>query len=140
MAYYISTGAQFYSDVGYLVTQAGVNNSKAAMAVELILQEYKKLTTELVPANELAKVKEAIKGKLSLGLETSDDWATYLASQELLQGKISLPGQEYVKIEKVTAPELRQLARDIFQDSKLNLALIGPVKDGVAFKKLLSLS
>ncbi|MEK9153509.1 MAG: pitrilysin family protein, partial [Patescibacteria group bacterium] len=43
LAYYIRTTAEEYIDSGYLMTQAGVPNDKAERAIEVILQQYRKI-------------------------------------------------------------------------------------------------
>lgn len=139
LAYYIGTSPQFYTDSGYLLTQAGVDNRRVKTAVAVILKEYKKLKEKKIPEEELKKAKENIKGKIYLGLETSDTWATFLATQEILREKISLPAKECAMINKVTAEDIREIAQEIFQPEKLNLALIGPFKDKKEFEKLLRL-
>ncbi len=139
MAYYIKTIPENYSDTGYLVTHAGIDNKRTEEAIKIILKEYKNLKEKKVPKEELQKVKDNIKGHLYLGLETSDAWASYLGVQEILKRKISTPAQECKMIDKVSQDDILKVARDIFQPKKLNLALIGPFKDKNQFQKLLKL-
>jgi predicted Zn-dependent peptidase len=139
MAYYIRTMAENYTDTGYLVTHAGVDNKRVGEAIEIILREYKKLKDKKVPKEELQKAKDNIKGHLYLGLETSDAWAVYLGAQEILQRKISTPKEECKMIDKVSQDDILKVAREIFRPQKLNLALIGPFKDEERFEKLLVL-
>jgi len=139
MAYYIRTIPEDYTDSGYLVTHAGINNKRVEKAIEIILKEYKKLKEKKVPKDELQKAKDNIKGHLYLGLETSDAWAVYLGAQEILREKISTPEEECEKIDRVNQDDILKVAREIFQPKKLNLALIGPFKDKGEFKKMLKL-
>ncbi len=139
MAYYIKTIHENYSDTGYLVTHAGIDNKRTEEAIKIILKEYKNLKEKKVPKEELQKAKDNIKGHLYLGLETSDAWASYLGVQEILKRKISTPAQECKMIDKVSQDDILKVARDIFQPKKLNLALIGPFKDKNQFQKLLKL-
>lgn len=139
MAYYIRTMAENYTDTGYLVTHAGIDNKRVEEAIKIILKEYRKLREKKVPKEELQKAKDNIKGHLYLGLETSDAWAVYLGAQEILKGKISTPEEECKMIDKVSQDDILKLAREIFRPNKLNLALIGPFKDKEKFNKLLVL-
>jgi predicted Zn-dependent peptidase len=41
------------------------------------------------------------------------------------------------KIEAVTAKDVQELADELFQTQKLNLALIGPYKDEKAFRQIM---
>jgi predicted Zn-dependent peptidase len=139
MAYYVRTMAENYTDTGYLVTHAGIDNKRVEGAIKIILKEYKKLREKKVPKEELQKAKDNLKGHLYLSLETSDAWAVYLGAQEILRRKISTPEEECKMIDKVSQDDILKVARDIFRPNKLNLALIGPFKDKSKFKKLLKL-
>ena len=139
MAYYIRTMAEDYTDTGYLVTHAGIDNKRTEEAIKIILKEYRKLKEKKVPKEELQKAKDNIKGHILLGLETSDAWAAYLGSQEILENKIFTPEEECQKIDKVSQDDILKVAKEIFQSKKLNLALIGPFKDKTRFQKLLKL-
>jgi len=139
LAYYIRTFPEFYTDTGYLVTHAGIDNKRVPEAIKIILREYQRMSTKKVSKAELNKVKDNIMGRLDLSLETSDAWASYTGSQELLQGKILTPAREREMIEKVTQNDILKVAKEIFQPSKLNLALIGPFKDKKPFVGLLKI-
>jgi len=137
LAYYIRTFPEHYTDSGYLVTHAGVDNKRVFEAIKIILREYKDLKTKKVSRGELSKIKDNIKGHIYLGLETSDAWASYTGLQEILKREISTPEEECALIEKVTQNDILRVAQDIFQPRKMNLSLIGPFKDEKRFLKLL---
>lgn len=139
LAYYIQTSIGSDTDTGFLVTQAGVDNKNAEKAISTILKEYKKLSRIKIPAEELKKAKEYIKGKTTLLLEASDAKASFFAMQDLLERRILTQDQIYAKIDKVTASDILRVARDIFQPHKLNLALLGPFESQEKFQKLLKL-
>jgi len=126
LAYYVKTGAEMYTDSGYLTTQAGVPVQKLKESVEIILREYKKLKTSLVPAKEMKKIKDLIKGRVALQLEASDDMATWYARQIVLRNKISTPEDYIKKMQSVTATQIKRVAGEIFTNEKLNFAVIGP--------------
>lgn len=128
LAYYIHTSADAYQDAGYLATSAGVEHKNLLKTAEIILKEYKKMTTKKVTAQELQKAKDFIKGKSVMGLESSDSVASFLVGQEVSKGKILTPKEIFKKIDAVTAEDILRVAKDIFVNEKLNLALIGPHK------------
>ncbi len=139
LAYYVQSLSQHYTDTGYLVTQAGTDNQRTEEAISAILKEYKALKEKKVSEQELKKVKENIKGRVHLSLETSNAWANFLATQEILKKEIILPEQKCAMIDKVTSEDVMKTAQEIFQPEKLNLALIGPFKKNKKFEKLLFL-
>ena len=138
LAYHISTSADSDTDTGCLVTRAGVTNQKVEKAIKTILDEYKKITTTKISQAELRKAKDYIRGSSLIGMEASDERASFAAFQELLTGKILTLEQKLAKIEAVTVDNIQRVAQDIFRPEKLNLALIGPFKDKAKFEKLIN--
>jgi len=138
-AYYINTAVSAFTDSGYLVTHAGVDNQKLEKAISMILEEYRKIADKGVPEEELKKTKDCLIGKMDLLLESSDALASFYGLQEVLEKQTLRPEEICDRINKVSRKEIQQVARDIFLPSKLNLALIGPFKDSEKFKKLLKL-
>lgn len=136
-AYYVRTHNNSDTDTGYLATFAGVDNDKAGKVIETVLKEYGKLCRVRVPDKELKKAKDYIKGKMVLGLESSDAQASFYGSQELLTGEILSVEETMKRIDKVKSSDIMRVARNIFRNDKLNLAVIGPFKDNKQFKELL---
>jgi len=139
LAYRVKTYSQHYTDAGYLITYAGVDNKRIDVAINTILREYKKMKTRLVPKAELQKAKDNLKGRLLLSLETSDAWTEYLGLQELWENKIMTPEEECRQIDKITQNDILKVAKEIFRHERLNLALIGPFKDKEYFRRLLKI-
>jgi len=76
---------------------------------------------------------------MALSLESSDEVAGFLAGQELMKRKIETPEQILARVDKVSADDIIRVAKDIFRDDKLNLAMIGPVGDGKFLENILRL-
>lgn len=138
-AYYIRSGTNLFLDHGYLAVSAGVNHPKIYEVMTAIMEEFKRLTVELVPAAELQKAKDHLIGNLILGLETSDGLASFHGEQEIMSGEPRDPEVAIDNIRKVTSEEIMEVAKDILKDSHLNLAVIGPYKTKTPFKKILTL-
>ncbi len=138
-AYYVRAEDDLALDHGYLAVAAGVDTTRLQKVVQVILEEFARLKRELVPKDELAKAKEHLTGKILTGLETSDALAGFYGMQELLLGSFLPPEKVVEKIRKVTAEEVRRLARAIFVERHLNLAGIGPVRNKEQLRKLLRL-
>lgn len=137
LAYYVHTSADAYQDAGFLATFAGVEHNNLNKAVEIILKEYKKIATKKVSKEELKKAKDFIKGKSVMGLESSNSVASFLIGQEVSYSKILTPAEIFKKIDKVTAEDILRVAKDIFSNEKLNLALIGPHKKSKELEEIL---
>jgi predicted Zn-dependent peptidase len=139
LAYYIRTEADANPDTGFLVTSAGVDNTRVEKSISTILKEYKKISRINVPSAELKKAKDNIKGKMAIYLETSDAQSSFYGLQELLEKRILAPKELFKEIDKVSQNDILKVAKDIFRPEKLNLALIGPFKDKAKFEKLLNI-
>lgn len=137
LAYYVGAGPELFTDHGYFASSAGVDNKRVEQAILAILEEFAKTTKELINESELAKAKNHIRGSLILNLETTDDLASFYGPQELLRRKIKTPEELLAEIEKISAEDLLNVARDVFKEEHLNLSLIGPFEDKEKFEKLL---
>ncbi|BFD25269.1 MAG: pitrilysin family protein [Candidatus Parcubacteria bacterium] len=126
LAYSVRTSAEFYTDTGYLATTAGIRLGKEEEAIAVILDNYHRLTSELVPESELQRTKDMYKGRLAISLESSDSLANWYGGQAAMKRPLRTPEEYLKKIEAVQAADLRRVARNIFKDSNLNFALIGP--------------
>src|SRR3989339_509873 len=137
VGYYVRAYNDSYTDHGFLQISAGVDNKRIDEVLKAVLEECRKLKNKIVNEEELEKVKECLIGNMKLSLESSDDIANFHGGQELLKKEIKNIEDKAKEIRKVTASQIQDMAKDIFRDEKLNLALIGPFKDDVEFLKIL---
>ena len=139
-AYYISAEADLSLDHGYFGISAGVDHGKIGTVLRAILGECRILRDELVPAAELARAKDHMAGNMILGLETADELASFYGGQEVLMRSLLPPAAIIDRIRATTAGEVRAVAREIFRDKGLNLAVIGPYRDKKKIETILTLS
>ncbi len=137
VCYYVRALNDAYTDHGIFQISAGVDNKRINEVVGVVLEECKKLIDFKVSDKELNKVKECMIGNMKLSLELSDDIANFYGGQELLKKEIHKAEEKAEEIRKVTAVQIQDLAKNIFKDNKLNLALIGPFKEKAQFSKIL---
>jgi len=138
-AYYVNTEADLYTDHGYLAASAGIDHNKVNDVIEVTLQEFKNLAEKSVENKELQRAKDHLIGRLIIGLETSDQLAGFYGGQEIITREILTPKETIKKIQAVKKEEIRAVANEIFQNKKLNLAIIGPFKEKERFEKMLHL-
>jgi predicted Zn-dependent peptidase len=137
VCYYVQACQDLYTDHGFLQISAGVDNKRVKEVIESVLRECKKLKEEKVSEEELNKVKECLIGNLQLSLESSDEIASFCGGQEILKREIDSVQEKISKIRQVTVTQIQKLAKDIFVNKKVNLALIGPFKEKDQFLKIL---
>lgn len=138
-AYYIHADAELFLDHGVFGISAGVDHAKIETVVQTILAECSMASRDLVQEDELARSKDHMIGNLILGLETSDDLASFYGGQEVLTKKLLPPEKIVDRIKATTAEEVRAVARTIFKNKGLNLAIIGPYRNQTIFENILSL-
>lgn len=139
LGYYVHASNESFTDHGIFSASAGVVNERAEEAVRAILNEFKELKNNVVGEGELKKVKDMLAGRLVLGLESSDELSEFYGFQEILRKKLLAPEEVIARMRKVTASDIRRVARAIFVTKHLNLAMIGPAKDESRFRGLLKI-
>lgn len=138
-AYYVRAGSDLFTDHGFFAVSAGLDNARAIQVIQAILEELRRIRMEPVGKDELQKSKNHLMGQMMIGLETSDELASYYGQQELFFRKMMTPKQLIEKIEAVTAKDVLKVAKDIIKSTSLNLAVIGPFEDKKEFEKILKL-
>lgn len=138
VGYYVRANQDSYTDHGMLTISTGVDTKRVDEVISTLISECKKILTDDITEEELNRVKDYMSGSFILGLETSDSRAEYCAINQILRGKIESPQDEISKIKAVTVEDIKRVAKDIFVDEKLNMAIIGPYKDEAHFAKLLT--
>ncbi len=137
VGYYVRAYNDAYTDHGFFQVSAGVDNKRINEVIEAVLEECRKLKNELVPEEEMEKVKECLIGNMKLSLESTDDIANFYGAQEILKKETKTADEKAAQIRKVTAKDVQNVAREIFVNKGLNLALIGPFKTDKEFSKIL---
>jgi predicted Zn-dependent peptidase len=138
-AYYVGADADLALDHGLFGVSAGVDHTRIELVLRTIIEECRRIRNDEVPEKELQRSKDHMIGSIILGLETSDQMGSYYGGQEILTGRTLSPALLIDRIKKVTAAEVRAVARDVIKERSLNLAIVGPYKKQEVFKKLLIL-
>ncbi len=130
-AYYVKSSVDLFTDHGFLAVNAGVDQTKMYAVIDVVLSEMKRLADESVPAEELVRAKNHLIGRIILGLEASDELASFYGVQEIDGTGLMTPQELVAKIQAVTTHEIQAVAREIFRNDRLNMAVIGPLTDDV---------
>ena len=80
-----------------------------------------------------------VKGRMLLSMENSRNVAGWYGAQEVLTGKIMTVDEVTQIIEGITPEDIRRVAGGIFLTEKLNLAIVGPVRDETGIAGLVRL-
>jgi predicted Zn-dependent peptidase len=125
LVYAIYSDLNPYRDTGCLSIYAGTSRESADKVVQSVISEFHKLKTELVPADELRRAKDQLKGSLMLSLESSTARMSNLARQQMYFEHFYSMDELIEKIEGVSADEVKMLAEEFFQTESIAVTVLG---------------
>jgi predicted Zn-dependent peptidase len=125
LAYAIYSDLSPYRDTGCLSVYAGTSRESAGKVVRSVISEFKKLKANEVPADELRRSKDQLKGSLMLSLESSTARMSNLARQEMYFEHFFTMDELLEKIESVTVEELKDLANEFFRTESIAVTVLG---------------
>jgi len=136
ICYYVRSSINDSSNHGDFTISAGVNKKRLDVAVKGILEEIKTLRDKAIARAELKKAKDYLIGRMYLNLESSDSLASFYGFQEITRSKIKTPKEIEKEIEAVTAGDVKNLAKQIFINKNLNMAIVGNIKNKSPLSKI----
>jgi predicted Zn-dependent peptidase len=139
LGYYVRSSPGNYQDTGSFTVSAGVQVDKITDALQVILDELKKIKDISVGEKEIQKAKEYIKGKAILALEDNQVRLDWFLERAAFYKKIEAPEEVFKRIDAVTSSDVKKAARDLFQNKKMTLAVIGPYKSSKNFQRFLKI-
>jgi predicted Zn-dependent peptidase len=127
LVYSISSGVTSYSDAGCLSVYAGTSVESVDEVIRLTVEELRRFKQEPVPAEELLRAQEHLKGSLMLSLENTGSRMNNLARQEIYFGRPFSMDEVMAGIDSVTPEQVQKVANEIF-DGELTMSLLGNLK------------
>ncbi|MEE9277725.1 MAG: pitrilysin family protein, partial [Dehalococcoidia bacterium] len=138
LAYDVHAYAANLRDTGAFSIYLGVDPDNARRALEAALAEVGRLR-EGVPAAELTKVREYIKGRMLLSMEDTRAVSSWYGGQALLLNRARSVEAVVADIEAVTQEDLIRVAGEALRDENLHLAIVGPFETEEPFREALHL-
>jgi predicted Zn-dependent peptidase len=139
LAYDIGSYFNSYYETGNFVVSAGIDPSQVELAIKAIINTLTEVCMTPVPADELDRIKAYVRGNMVLGLEGTQQVASWLGSQECLRGHIIDVDEMVAHVDAVTTQDIQRVAQICFAPEWRRLALIGPddTRRAEHFRKLL---
>jgi predicted Zn-dependent peptidase len=129
MAYSVYSYASQYSDSGQVGFYVGTREENVADCLEIAVRELADLASGHVTAEELARAKENLKGRLLLSLESTSNRMTRLGKATVTETPLLSVEEVVRRLEAVTGEEVAELAATLFSPERLSAAGIGPDED-----------
>jgi predicted Zn-dependent peptidase len=125
LVYTIYSELNPYRDTGCLSVYAGTGRESASKVVECVVQEFRDLKQNAVPAEELQRAKDQLKGNLMLSLESSTARMSNLARQEMYFDRFIGMDEIIERVQAVPAAELMDLAAEFFMPQNIAVTVLG---------------
>jgi predicted Zn-dependent peptidase len=129
LAYAVYSELAMYHDTGCMAIYAGTAVETAGQVIQSIVKELRGIKENLVPAEELRRAKDNLKGSFMLGLESTSSSMSNLAWQQLHFKRFFTLDEMIERIEAVTAEQIRDIAQEFFSSKNITLAVLGNLGD-----------
>jgi predicted Zn-dependent peptidase len=126
MAYSVYSYSSQYGDTGQIGVYAGTREENVAECLEIAVAELTDIAGGNVRADELARAKENLKGRILLSLESTSARMTRLGKSTVTDTPLLTPEQIVRRLEAVTAAQVAELADALLAPERLSVAGIGP--------------
>lgn len=136
--YYVHGAYDLYRSFGQFYVATGTTAQRVPEIVGAVIEEVERLKAEPVSKAELDKVKELIRSRIRMSLETSDNAADFFADQELRYGQIQSPAEVDAIISAIEAEDVQRVAGLAFDKRKLTVAAIGKGIDKEAVAEVIA--
>ena len=134
LAYAIYSDLNPYRDTGCMTVGAGTSLESTTKVVDSVLAEFREMKSEPIPAEELRRAKDQLKGSLMLSLESSTSRMSNLARQQMYFERFFTMDETIEQIESVTADEVSQMARELFRPDQIAITVLGNL-DGLKLSR-----
>lgn len=129
LAYSIYSELNPFRDTGSLAVYAGCAVDRTREVLSLTLAELSRMKNEPVPAEDLKRAKDQIKGNMVLGLESSSSRMNSLARQQMYHRRFFSADEISAEVDRVAAEDIQRIAGQLFQPDLLALTLLGKLGD-----------
>jgi predicted Zn-dependent peptidase len=128
LAYSVFSDLNPYRDTGCLSVYAGTSIESARKVVDSVLNEFRQLKEDPIPAEEVRRAKDHLKGSLMLSLESTSSRMSNLARQELYFQRFFTLDELVDRIEDVTADQVQSIAREFFNQDDVAITILGSLQ------------
>ena len=126
--YEIFSSCRALSNYGLFSIQTGISSNNFERVTNKIAIECSKLKTELIGDEELERAKQVLIGRILNGTETSISRTYYYSDEYVKTGGVTTIPEYIDRINKITATEIQDMAREIFKGDEVKIASVGDTK------------
>ena len=126
-----------YRDTGMFMVYAGLGPAHIHQVLSLITGEVKRMFTEKITAEQLAKTREQLKSGFLLGLESAYNRMNSIGHTLLMLDKTLTPDEIIARIDAVDLDAFYAMCERIFKLDEISLSLVGKQVEGLESDALL---
>ena len=125
LAYSIFSELNPYKDTGCLAVYAGTSLQSAPKVVQSVMREFRAIKAGELPAEEVNRAKDQLKGSLMLSLESSMARMSNLARQEMYHDRFMGMDEIIARVQEVTVESVVQAANEMFRQEAIAVTVLG---------------
>jgi predicted Zn-dependent peptidase len=129
LAYFVHSSLDFFQDTGCQVIEASCDPDNVRQVLDLIWQELDSIRRNGISSQEMARVKEFIRGGFLLRLEDTLSEALWLGERLLLENCVPSMSEEVKKYDQVRDADVQALADRLFRLENYSGVVVGPLED-----------
>lgn len=118
--YSVECGYTQFSDTGMVAISLGCDKANLEKCLKAIDKEIKVLQEELLSDKKLKAAKKQLLGQLAISSDNGETQCLSMGKSLLAYGKVSSGKENRSLVEAVTAEDIREMARTVFDSSKLS--------------------
>lgn len=126
-----------HEDIGVFSIYTALSRETEAKAIELIREECLRLAQDGPERAELSRCREQAKTNMLLGMESTSARMNQLGRGEMFFDRAPELDEVVAMYDAVTADDIAQLARQIFDFDRASLCAVGQVSDESCYSRLL---
>ncbi|WP_428666609.1 M16 family metallopeptidase [Runella sp.] len=118
LVYSIEANYAPFLDTGFLGVYFGTEPNNLERAMQLVNKELRLLREKPLTTIQLRNLKEQLMGQLAMSEESNQSFMLMMAKSILDTGKVDSLSELFTEIDAVTAPQLQDIAQEMFDESQ----------------------
>ena len=124
LVYTVYSTTSSFRDTGTFGVYAACEPSKTEEVISIVKEELNKIQSNL-SIEELNKAKMQLKSSILMGLEINSNRMEKIASQYLLEGKITEVNETISSINRLDIEDIKSIANSVVNNNKYTLTILG---------------
>ena len=138
LCYSIYSYGAGHADTGLYAVYTALGRETEEEAIRTIVDAVKDFRDGGVTQKELDRAREQSKANVLMGLESTQARMAHLGRSVLMTGEVLTPDQIIAAYDAVTADDVRALAEEMFDFSRVSLSAVGRVRTAEEYQALLN--